>query len=110
MSPFETADRDEEILLFEKVADEAFSAMEQMMSNGKTSDLSHLAVQQILTAGIKLYARKIDEDSSYFMPIIKQHGVTATEAAIITTELLFAVDLNLFDLSMWASRPRSDEE
>lgn len=109
MSPSETTDRDEAVVLFEKTAGEAFAAMEQMMSKGKTTDLSHYAVQQILTAGIKLYARKIDEESEYFMPIIKRHGVTATEAAIITTELLPAVDLNLFDLSMWASRPRADE-
>jgi hypothetical protein len=34
-------------------------------------------------------------------------AVTPTDAAVMVTELLQAVNLNLFDLSMWATgRPR----
>lgn len=110
MSPFEAAETDKVVELFEKAAGDAHAAMEQLMSDGKTSKVSDLAVQQIITAGIRIFAKKIDEESRYFAPIVDQHGVTATDAAVMTTELLPAVDLNLFDLSLWASRPRADEE
>jgi len=32
--------------------------------------------------------------------------ISATDVAVLTVELMHVVDLNLFDLSMWASRPR----
>jgi hypothetical protein len=73
---------------------------------GGTAAISDEAVQQLLTAGIKLFAAKTELERRYFSPLTAPHAATATEAATLVTELLTAVDLNLFDLSMWAARPR----
>lgn len=91
---------------FEQAALAAFLAMERIMSDGTSSRVSDLAIQQIITAGARLFAAKIDQEQRTFLPVVAPHAITATEAAVLSTELLPAVDLNLFDLSAWASRPR----
>ena len=93
----------------EGAAGEAFAAAEQVLSEGVTERVPDAAVQQMLTAGIKLFARKMEMERRYFSPLTGHDAVTATEGAMLMTELMRAVDLNLFDLSMWASRPRGDE-
>jgi len=87
-------------------ADEAFAAAEQMLADASTADVKDATVQQLLTAGTRLFARKIEQEQRYFSPLTARDAATATEAAIMVTELLRAVNLNLFDLSMWAGRPR----
>ena len=76
------------------------------MSEGASPRISDLAIQQIITAGARLFAAKVDHEQRTFLPVVAPHAITATEAAVLATELLPAVDLNLFDLSAWASRPR----
>jgi hypothetical protein len=90
-------------------AGEAFAAAEQALADGTTQSIPDAAVQQMLTAGIRLFARKMEMERRYFSPLTGHDAVTATEGAMLMTELMRAVDLNLFDLSMWASRPRGDE-
>ncbi|MFY0610004.1 MAG: hypothetical protein JXQ99_00660 [Hyphomicrobiaceae bacterium] len=90
----------------EQAAQAVFLAMERIMSDGTSAGVSDRAVQQIITAGARLFAAKIDQEQRTFLPIVAPHAITATEAAVLSTELLPAVDLNLFDLSAWASRPR----
>ncbi len=91
---------------FEQAAQAAFEAMERLMADGTSGDVSDASVQQIITAGARLFAAKIDQENRSFLPIVAPHALTATEAAVLATELLPAVNLNLFDLSAWASRPR----
>lgn len=91
---------------FEQAAQAAFAAMERLMADGASAQVSDAAVQQIITAGARLFAAKIDQENRTFLPIVAPHALTATEAAVLATELLPAVNLNLFDLSAWASRPR----
>ena len=84
----------------------AFAAAERALAAEGTRAVPDLAVQQLITAGARLFARKIEDEQRYFSPLTAPHAVTPTEAAVLITELLRAVDLNLFDLSMWAGRPR----
>jgi hypothetical protein len=63
-------------------------------------------VQALITAGLRLYAWKVELEQRHFMPVAGRESVTPTDVAVTVTELLRAVDLNLFDLSMWAARPR----
>ena len=91
---------------FAAAASAAFAAAEQALAEESTSDISDLAVQQLLTAGTRLFARKIERERRYFQPLTAPDAVTPTDAAVMVTELLQAVNLNLFDLSMWAGRPR----
>src|SRR5665647_510976 len=89
-------------------AGEAFAAAERALADQQTEKISDAAVQQLLTAGIRLFACKMEMEQRYFSPLTGHDAVTATEGAMLMTELMRAVDLNLFDLSMWASRPRGD--
>jgi hypothetical protein len=90
-------------------AADAFAAAEEALAAGTTDRIPDAAVQQLLTAGTRLIARKMEMERRYFSPLTHRDAVTATEGAMLMTELMRAVDLNLFDLSMWASRPRDDE-
>jgi hypothetical protein len=90
-------------------ASDAFAAAQAALAAETTKDIPDDAVQQLLTAGIKLLARKMEMERRYFSPVLPNDAVTATEGAMAINELMRAVDLNLFDLSMWASRPRGDE-
>jgi hypothetical protein len=91
---------------FAAAASAAFAAAEQALTQETTSDISDEAVQQLLTAGTRLFARKVERERRYFPPLTASDAVTPTDAAVMVTELLQAVNLNLFDLSMWAGRPR----
>ena len=84
----------------------AIDAAERALAAGSTGAVSDAAVQQLLTAALRVFARKIEDERRYFSPLTHSGAPTPTEAAGLVTELLRAVDLNLFDLSMWAGRPR----
>lgn len=90
----------------EAAAREAFAAAEQALAEASTADISDAAVQQLLTAGTRLFARKVEQERRYFLPLTAPDAATPTDAAMMVTELLRTVNLNLFDLSMWAGRPR----
>lgn len=85
---------------------QAFAAAEQALANASTADIPDATVQQLLTAGIRLFARKVEQEQRYFSPLTARDAATPTDAAVTVTELLRTVNLNLFDLSMWAGRPR----
>jgi hypothetical protein len=91
---------------FAVAASAALAAAEEALAQESTSDISDAAVQQLLTAGTRLFARKVERERRYFSPLTGSDSVTPTDAAVMVTELLQAVNLNLFDLSMWAGRPR----
>ncbi|MDA1324558.1 MAG: hypothetical protein O3C34_07415 [Proteobacteria bacterium] len=86
----------------------AFDAALKALTDGKTEDVSAETVQKLLTAGAKLYCRKLTEEDSYFPPFRAEDGVTATEAVVAIAEMMRAADLNTFDLAMWMSRPHSE--
>ena len=80
------------------------------LAGDRTAAISDETLQHLLTAGIRLFAAKTEHERRYFSPLTSSTAVTPTDAAVLVTELLRAVDLNLFDLSMWASRPRDDDD
>ena len=93
-----------------RAAREAFEAAERVLEREETGDLPDEAVQQLMTAATRLFARKVDVEDSYFLPVVSRQAVNATEVCVTVNDLIRAVDLNLFDLSMWASRPRRNDE
>jgi len=86
-------------------ADTAFEAALKALTDGRTEDVSAETVQKLLTAGAKLYCRKLTDEDTYFPPFRAEDGVTATEAVVAIAEMMRAADLNTFDLAMWMSRP-----
>lgn len=82
---------------------------EAALDSGRTADVPDAAVQRLFAAALRLHARKTEEEQRHFPPVGPLAGgdaVMTTDIAVAVTELLRAADLNLFDLSMWASRPR----
>jgi hypothetical protein len=90
----------------ETAARDALAAAEELIAANATATASDRAVQQLLTAGTRLFARKVELERRYFPPVTALDALTPTEAAVTVTEILQAVNLNLFDLSMWSTRPR----
>ena len=91
---------------FAVLAAEVQALAAEALAGDRTAGISDETLQLLLTAGIRLFAAKTEFERRYFSPLTSTSAVTATDAAVLVTELLRAVDLNLFDLSMWASRPR----
>lgn len=94
----------------EAAAATVLEAAEAALANGTTAEISDLAVQRLLTAGTRLFAAKAEQESRYFSPLIDSNAATATDVAITVSDLLHAVNLNTFDLAMWANRPRPDSQ
>jgi hypothetical protein len=91
------------------LAEEAAALVARLMRDDATADVADRTAQQLLTAAIRLYARKTDTEMRHFLPVVSPSDVTPTEVAVLATEMMRVVDLNIFDLSMWASRPRYDD-
>lgn len=90
-------------------AEDALRAAESLLAEGRSEEVSDEAVQALITAGARLYARKVDQEHRYFRPVTGPGVLTPTDVAVTVSELLRAVDLNLFDLAMWSNRARPDE-
>jgi len=54
---------------------------------------------------VKLYAAKSEVDGAFAAPISAERA-TPTEVVVVVSEMLRAVNLNVFDLAMWYRRPR----
>jgi hypothetical protein len=87
-------------------AEAIWAQVQQIEHAGHVRDVSNETIQNLLTAALKLFSAKIDTNQKNFSPVLEGASISATEVAVLTVELMHVVDLNLFDLSMWASRPR----
>ena len=92
----------------EAAAAAALEAAEAALANDATAEISDLAVQRLMTAGTRLFARKAEQENRYFSPLTGPDAATATDVAITVTDLLRSVNLNTFDLAMWSNRPRPE--
>lgn len=57
-------------------------------------------IQQLLALGVKLYAARRAVGAE-LAPVPAADSVNGTEVAVLTTALLEAVNLDLFELSLW---------
>jgi hypothetical protein len=73
--------------------------------DGSANLLSDADIEAVMTAAIKVYTLRA-EQSGKFPPPISSRDATATEVVTVVSEMLRAVDVNMFDLSMWYRRPR----
>jgi len=85
---------------------EAFIRLaEQALANPADDALSDQDLAAVMTAAVRLYAARCEACGSFPPPLLADR-VTATEVATAASEMVRAVDLNMFDLSMWHGRPR----
>jgi hypothetical protein len=68
-------------------------------AGGRGPEANDAAVQQLLTAAVQLYVQKriAEQDLKAFV----EDTITATDVSIVTTAMLEAVDLQLFELTLW---------
>jgi hypothetical protein len=81
------------------------AAAERDLADPAKGTLSDKDIERVLTAAVKLYAARTEATETYPKPIAPDQ-VTATELVVAVCEMIRAVDLNLFDLSMWYRRVR----
>lgn len=86
------------------LAESALAESLRRLENDDTAEVSDETVQALLTAGARLYARKVDAEGRRFSPVRAPGRMNATDVAVTVTALLQAADLNLFDLAMWSNR------
>ena len=86
-----------------KLADRATKLSQEareIMANGGIDAVSEESIQHLLTAAVKLYVAKREAGSS-FSPFIDD-SVTATEVSVTALSMVKAVDMQLFELSLWS--------
>jgi len=80
------------------------AAARDALKRGEPDAISDKALQQVLTAAVKVYAAKVERRGHDVAPFT--HGtVTATETVVTACGLIRAADLNMFDVAIWFHRP-----
>ena len=74
------------------------------IARGEPDAVSDKALQQVLTAAVKLYAAKV-ERRGYEVAPFPADAVTATETVVTACGLIRAAGLNMFDVAIWFHRP-----
>jgi hypothetical protein len=80
------------------------AAARDALKRGQPDAISDRALQQVLTAAVKVYAAKV-ERRGHDVPPFAQGTVTATESVVTACGLIRAADLNMFDVAIWFHRP-----
>ena len=71
-----------------------------ILAGGTIDAVPDAAIQEGLTAFATLYAAKCDAGAR-FSPFVPDGGVTATTVMFLTSAMLRAVNVELFELGMW---------
>jgi hypothetical protein len=75
------------------------------LKRGAPDAISDRALQQVLTAAVKIYAAKVELRGHDVAPF-PQDAVTATETVVTACGMIRAADLNMFDVAIWFHRPQ----
>ena len=78
---------------------------ERALATGAVSQIASGDIERVLTAVMKLYAAKAEAEAPPPHPV-SADKITPTEVVVVISEVMRAVNLNLFDLSMWYRRAR----
>ena len=89
-----------------EATDKALAIAEKALDDGVTDAIPDEMVQRLLTAGVRLFANKVEMEDRVFLPFVTAESATATDVVVTVTEMLHAANLNTFDLAMWFRRPR----
>jgi hypothetical protein len=80
------------------------TAARNALKRGEPDAISDKALQQVLTAAVKVYAAKVERRGHDVAPFAPG-TVTATETVVTACGLIRAADLNMFDVAIWFHRP-----
>lgn len=82
-----------------KAAAEAYAAVRAIVDSGESAAVGDDTVQKLLTAAVRLYVTRRSDEAD--LPPFLEGEITATDVSITTTAMLDAVDLQLFELTLW---------
>jgi hypothetical protein len=80
------------------------AAARDALKRGEPDAISDKALQEVLTAAVKVYAAKVERRGHDVTPFARG-TVTATETVVTACGLIRAADLNMFDVAIWFHRP-----
>jgi len=80
----------------------------EALKRGAPDTITDKALQQVLTAAVKLYAAKVERRGHDVAPFTPG-AVTATETVVTACGMIRAADLNMFDVAIWFHRPQGIE-
>jgi len=86
-------------------ADAFVAAAERALAAGDAAKVSDAELARVMTAAVRLYAAKVDVNGDTPLPV-EPEKLTPTDVVVTVTQLIRAVGLNLWDLSMWVQRPQ----
>ncbi len=94
----------------ERAADLVWERTQQYLSQDTPDRISDHAVAVLMTAALKLYARKCDGFERTFRPLLGRYDevVTPTEALTAATEILRALRLGPTEFALWSRRRPED--
>jgi hypothetical protein len=78
------------------------------LKRGLPDAIPDRALQQVLTAAVKVYAAKVERRGHDVAPFAPD-SVTATETVVTACGMIRAADLNMFDVAIWFHRPQGIE-
>ena len=81
------------------------AAAERALASGSVDKVSDEELARVMTAAVRLYAAKVDVNGDTPVPV-EPEKLTPTDVVVTVTQLIRAVGLNLWDLSMWVQRPQ----
>jgi hypothetical protein len=88
---------------FSRTATAFAQTAERTLACGEASQIDGGDLESVLTAAMKLYAAKVEGATSP-PPPVSADALSPTEAVVVISETMRALNLNLFDLSMWYRR------
>jgi hypothetical protein len=68
---------------------------------GRGTELTDEALQELMCTAVRLYAERVERGGN--LPIVKPSAIAATEALVVTSALLRAVNVEVFELGLWQS-------
>jgi len=80
----------------------------EALKRGAPDTITDKALQQVLTAAVKIYAAKVEQRGHDVTPFTPG-TVTATETVVTACGMIRAADLNMFDVAIWFHRPQGIE-
>jgi hypothetical protein len=88
------------------LGDDFVEAAGRALSAGKPEQVSDAELERVLTAAVRLYAAKAESDRPPAQPITPS-AVTPTEIVVAVSDMIKSAGLNLWDVSMWFNRNKS---
>ena len=90
----------------ERAAELVWQRTQECLDQGSPDRISDHAVAMLMTAALKLYARKCDGAERTFRPLLGRYDevVAPTEALTVATEILRALRLGPTEFALWSRR------